>query len=118
VAEDVDRATDLLERARAELEDCGALRWRDEAARELRKLGRRAPRAGRSGRGVTGSAALSAREREIAGLVAAGRSNKEIAATLFLSVRTVENHLRRVFAKLEVSRRGAVGARLIQDQET
>jgi DNA-binding CsgD family transcriptional regulator len=108
---------DLLERAGAELDDCGAQRWRDQAAHELRKLGRRGQRAGRRGRGATGAAALSAREREVALLVTEGRSNKEIAAALFLSVRTVENHLRRVFAKLEVSRRGAVGPKLAQDRD-
>jgi DNA-binding CsgD family transcriptional regulator len=53
---------------------------------------------------VTADAAqpLTAREREIALLAAAGRSSKEIAAQLVLSVRTVDNHLQRIYAKLGV----------------
>ena len=48
---------------------------------------------------------LTRREREVAGLAASGESNKEIAARLFLSARTVENHLQRIYAKLGVSGR-------------
>ena len=55
---------------------------------------------------------LTAREREIAVLVAQGRTSKEIAAALVLSVRTVDNHLQRVFAKLGVSSRADVAAAL------
>jgi DNA-binding NarL/FixJ family response regulator len=53
---------------------------------------------------------LSRREVEVARLVAEGKTNREIAAELFLSNRTVESHLSRVFAKLGVSSRAAVGA--------
>jgi DNA-binding CsgD family transcriptional regulator len=48
---------------------------------------------------------LTGREREIADLVAAGRTNKEIAAQLVLSTRTIEAHLRNIFAKLGVRSR-------------
>ncbi|MGX7674338.1 LuxR C-terminal-related transcriptional regulator [Plantactinospora sp. DSM 117369] len=53
--------------------------------------------------------ALTAREREIADLVAMGLTNQEIAVRLFLSRRTVESHLSRMFAKLDVrSRTGLI----------
>ena len=55
-------------------------------------------------------AALSDREREVAELVAAGRTNREIAGELFLSKRTVDTHLAHVFEKLGVSSRAAVAA--------
>jgi DNA-binding NarL/FixJ family response regulator len=48
---------------------------------------------------------LSAREREVAELVADRRMNKEIAGALFLSEKTVESHLRSVFRKLGVASR-------------
>jgi DNA-binding CsgD family transcriptional regulator len=48
---------------------------------------------------------LTRREREVAGLAAAGASNKEIAAKLSLSARTVENHLQSIYAKLGVTGR-------------
>lgn len=48
---------------------------------------------------------LTRREREVAGLAAAGASSREIAAKLFLSVRTVDNHLQNVYGKLGVTSR-------------
>jgi DNA-binding NarL/FixJ family response regulator len=48
---------------------------------------------------------LSAREREVAALVAAGKSNRAIAQTLFLSERTVAAHLGNIFTKLAISSR-------------
>jgi len=48
---------------------------------------------------------LSARERQIAGLAAAGRTSQEIADELVLSVRTVENHLQHAYTKLGISGR-------------
>ena len=95
-----DRAVDQLERARGELDELGAERYRDQAARELRRLGRRVARRGRAGAAAEGVDALSGREREIAELVGEGRTNREIAEVLFLSPKTVENHLARVFSKL------------------
>ncbi|HWI74925.1 MAG TPA: helix-turn-helix transcriptional regulator, partial [Baekduia sp.] len=86
-----------------------AVRLRDEAARELRRLGQRVgARRRRAPAGAEGLASLSGREREIADLVADGRTNREIAAELFLSEKTIESHLTKVFAKLGVSGRVAV----------
>ena len=100
-----------LESARNELEAFGALALRDQAARELRRLGRRVPRSRatrETDRPRLGS--LSPRELEIAGLVHQGRTNKQIAAALHLSERTVETHLTHAFRKLGVSRRTALAA--------
>jgi ATP/maltotriose-dependent transcriptional regulator MalT len=56
-------------------------------------------------RAIQTQALLSAREIEVAALAAAGLANKEIAGRLNVSVRTVENHLQRVYEKLGVARR-------------
>jgi DNA-binding CsgD family transcriptional regulator/tetratricopeptide (TPR) repeat protein len=107
-----------LEHAEAELAAMGALRLRDEAARELRRLGRRVgARRRRAPAGAGGLASLSGREREIAELVAEGRTNREIAAELFLSEKTVESHLTKVFAKLGVSGRVAVAGAVGRQRE-
>jgi DNA-binding CsgD family transcriptional regulator len=55
---------------------------------------------------------LTTREREIADLVMVGLTNQEVAARLFLSRRTVESHLSRIFAKLGVRSRTAMTVRL------
>jgi DNA-binding CsgD family transcriptional regulator len=107
-AGDVEGAATWLERAESELAAMGALRFRDEAARELRRLGRRVGARYRRAGGGSGLASLSGREREIADLVARGRTNRQIAGELFLSEKTIESHLRKVFSKLGVSGRVAV----------
>ncbi len=61
--------------------------------------------------GDEGMARLSTRELEVLSLVADGRSNEEIARTLFLSEKTVKNHLTRIMTKLGVARRGEAAAR-------
>jgi DNA-binding NarL/FixJ family response regulator len=53
---------------------------------------------------------LSPREVEVLRLVAAGRSNTEIAAELFLSEKTVARHLSNIFTKLDVGSRTAAAA--------
>ena len=104
-----DRATAELKRAVAELDQCGALRYRSEAERELRKLGHSVHRRTRPGKtdGV-GVGSLTERELEIARLVVDRKTNSEIAAALFLSPKTIESHLRNVFRKLNVFSRADV----------
>jgi ATP/maltotriose-dependent transcriptional regulator MalT len=87
--------------AESALSGFGAHRRRDQAARELRRLGHRVLRPARSADGGP----LTAREREIADLVAAGHTNREIAEQLVLSTRTIEAHLRNVYGKLDVRSR-------------
>jgi DNA-binding NarL/FixJ family response regulator len=106
----------MLERAFAELSECGAERYRDEAAYLLRQLGERVGRGGRRTAAATGAVALSQREQAVARLVSAGCTNKEIGQELFLSCRTVERHLSNVFRKLGVSSRAQVAA-LLSDQQ-
>jgi DNA-binding CsgD family transcriptional regulator len=88
----------------------GAQRRRDEAVRELRRLGHRV----RARPTTSGDGALTSREREIAELVAAGRTNREVAAQLVLSERTIEAHLRNVYAKLGVRSRVELTRRLAE----
>ena len=101
-----DRAVAELERAAAEFDRCGALRYRDEAERELGKLGRRVHRRTRPGKAdARGLESLTGRELQVARLVVDRKTNPEIAAELFLSKKTVETHLRHIFRKLDVSSR-------------
>jgi len=58
------------------------------------------------------AASLTAREREILELLAQGRSNKEIAGTLRIELRTVKNHVHNILTKLRVNRRGEAVARV------
>jgi DNA-binding CsgD family transcriptional regulator len=92
----------------------GAVAHRDAAARELRRAGARvaagARRAGDARSG--GTDGLTERERDVAELVARGRTNREVAEALFLSEKTVENHLSRVYAKLGLRSRAELVAAL------
>ena len=111
-ASDRDGALRELAAAEQVAATAGAARVRDEALQEQRRLGRRVGRGGERGRAGGGVGALSPREREVAGLVADGRTNREIAARLFLSEKTIETVLSRVFRKLGVRSRAEVAARV------
>ncbi len=95
-------AARLLRRAEATFLAAGADRLRVDAVRALRTMGLRVVR---SGRPDAPAEPLTERQLEIARLVAQGRSNREIAEALFLSVKTVETHLAAVFVKLGVASR-------------
>ena len=114
---DPERATAELEQAATALDSCGAHRYRDEAERELRKLGRPVHRRTRRGRSdAAGLESLTGRELEIARLVVARRTNPEIAAELFLSIKTVETHMRNIFRKLGAASRVEV-ARIVEQAQ-
>lgn len=98
--------------AHATFQECGAARLADRAERELRQLGHRVARRPRRPNPGAGGPTLSDREWQVGELVAAGRTNREIADELYLSPKTVEAHLTRVFAKLGVRSRAAVAAEI------
>jgi DNA-binding CsgD family transcriptional regulator len=90
--------------AAALAEEVGALTQGRLAAQELRRLGVRAWRRGAEAQGA-GLAGLSTREVEIAGHVAGGQTNREVAQLLRISPRTVERHITNVLAKLGLRNR-------------
>jgi DNA-binding NarL/FixJ family response regulator len=77
----------------------------ERARRELLAAGETV---GRRARQSTVNDELTSQERQIAVMVRAGLSNTEVGARLFLSPRTVEWHLRKVFAKLSITSRRQV----------
>ncbi len=99
-----------LESALGTFETLGAEPWAAQARRELRATGASL----RSGADAA-SDELTAQEREIAELVAGGASNKEAAGTMFLSPKTIETHLSRVYRKLGVSSRTQLAVRLREE---
>ena len=90
---------DALERFDA----LGAGGWAERTAADLARL---------PGRRPADAHELTTREREIAELVAGGLANKEVATRLFVSLRTVEATLTKVYAKLEVRSRTELAGRL------
>jgi DNA-binding CsgD family transcriptional regulator len=88
-------ARDALERARSQFEALGARLWQARAEESLSRIG------GRS----ASPTELTETERRVADAVADGLTNKEAAARLFMSVKTVESNLRRVYRKLNVRSR-------------
>jgi ATP/maltotriose-dependent transcriptional regulator MalT len=105
-AGDRDAAILQLEQARATFEACGAEAHRNAAEQRLRQLGRTIHRRTRPGtQDGNGVASLTGRELQVARLVVDRRTNQQIADELFLSLKTVETHIRNMFRKLDVSSR-------------
>jgi DNA-binding CsgD family transcriptional regulator len=109
-------AVAALKEAERDFDSFPALGARDAVRRELRRLGAAVASRGRVAAGDAGLEALSAREREIAELVTDRRTNKEIAAALYLSEKTVETHLRNIFRKLSASSRIQVARAVERDR--
>ncbi len=97
-------AADVARHARWELEALGALRDADAAAALMRSLGAK----GRAG--PRAAELLSRRETEVLRLLAEGLTNREIAERLYISPKTAEHHVSRVYAKLGVSTRAEAAA--------
>lgn len=99
------RARELLEDAVAGFEALGATPFADRAREELSRCASR--------RGAAGAVELTPAESSVADLVVLGRTNREVANELSISIKTVETHLGRVFAKLGVRNRAALVAHLM-----
>jgi DNA-binding NarL/FixJ family response regulator len=95
-------ARESLEQALAIFEELAATLWADKARGELAQISGRAPSRGE----------LTPTEERVALLVAEGRTNKEVAAALFVTDRTVEYHLSHIYAKLGVRSRAELARRL------
>lgn len=94
-------AREAIQAALDGFEQLGAIGWADTARRELGRIG-----------GRTREEGLTPAERRVAVLVAEGRTNREVAAALFLTERTVASHLSHVYAKLGVRSRTELARQL------
>ncbi len=96
-------ARPFLKSALDTFEALGARPWADRAAQELEATGETVRR-----READMRDQLTPQERQIAQLLAAGRTTREAAAALFISPKTVEYHLRHVYLKLDIRSRSAL----------
>jgi DNA-binding CsgD family transcriptional regulator len=94
-------AREAIEAALEGFELLGAATWIERARAELGRIG-----------GRTREEGLTAAERRVASLVAEGRTNREVAAALFLGERTVASHLTHIYAKLGVRSRTELARKL------
>jgi DNA-binding CsgD family transcriptional regulator len=97
-------ARQMLEHALAEFDRLGAELYAERTRAELGRISGRSP----SGGGLT------ATEQRIAELVAEGRSNKEVAAAMFVTPKTVETNLSRIYAKLGIHSRIELARRIAE----
>jgi DNA-binding CsgD family transcriptional regulator len=95
------RARASLEASLALFERLGARLWSEKAQAELASIGGRTP----------AGDVLTSTEGRVAALVAEGRTNREVAAVLFLTDRTIEGHLTRIYAKLQIRSRSELALR-------
>jgi class 3 adenylate cyclase/DNA-binding CsgD family transcriptional regulator len=100
-------ARERLQEALAIFEELGARVFAERAREELARIGGRAPSDG----------ALTPAETQIAALVAQGKSNKQVASELYLTERTVEGNLTRIYAKLGLRSRGELAAHFNRPRE-
>jgi DNA-binding CsgD family transcriptional regulator len=101
-------AGDTLERALAIFERLGARQWAERARAEIARLGLRR-KAGNE---------LTPTELQVAQQASSGMTNREIAAALFISPKTVEANLARVYRKLGISSRAQLGRQMAERERT
>jgi DNA-binding CsgD family transcriptional regulator len=94
-------ASETLNKAAAAFAELGIPRWAERARDEAGRVGLR-----------PASSTLTETERRVAELVGSGRSNQETAAELFMSVKTVEANLTRIYRKLSIRSRTELANRL------
>lgn len=99
-------ARETLQASLAIFEELGASLWVEKARAELGRIAGRAPSSGD----------LTPTEQRVASLVAEGRTNREVAAALHLSERTVEGNLSRIYSKLGVRSRTELAHRFAADK--
>ena len=101
-------ANEALQEARDQFDAFGAAAWAEQAEAELLRVNLR----------PAAASALTASERRVAELAAAGLANREIAQQAFLSVKTVEANLARAYRKLGIRSRAELGVRLAEMTES
>jgi DNA-binding CsgD family transcriptional regulator len=101
-------AKESLERAKATFDQLGTPLWSAKASSEISRLGLRRPAGGVIRTGLTET------EQRVAALAASGMTNREIAAQLFVSPKTVQANLGKVYEKLGIHSRAELGARAAQ----
>jgi DNA-binding CsgD family transcriptional regulator len=99
-------ARETLSKTLEVFEGLGAAVWADRTRAELARIGGRAP----------SSVDLTPTEEKVARLVATGRTNREVAVELFVSVHTVEANLKRIFRKLGIRSRTELASRFPREE--
>jgi DNA-binding NarL/FixJ family response regulator len=102
VGREAELEVEALQQALMGFDELGATLWAAKARAELGRIGGR----------TSSRDELTASEQRVAALVAEGRTNKEVAAALVVSVHTVESALTQVYRKLDVRSRTELARRL------
>ncbi|MBA2614541.1 MAG: response regulator transcription factor [Actinobacteria bacterium] len=106
-------ARERLREALAIFEELGAEPWTERARTELRGTGETARRGTRHA-----EQELTAQELQVALTIAGGATNREAAAALFLSPKTIEYHLTHIYAKLNLRSRSELARRFARDMDS